>query len=304
MAVFTGIDEAGLGPVLGPLCYGVVSFVIPDDEVETWREKVKSMILSNDLLLDDSKKIYQGSNKGDKLEKAVIDVLGFLAYEEERLQVQNIFLNTALNKKGNWVNYPLYKNVLNAYLPEKKDSLLADNPNWKVKLAVTSCFEGEMNEVFDKGVNKSELSLLKIGALIESVISAHPQENITFSIDKQGGRQFYSNFISDIFPFEPFETIRETPDVSEYLLERKGQNLLFGFYKKGDALFEEISMASILAKWLRETFMDSFNSYWLKYNNKIQPTAGYPEDGKRFIKEMKHHFEKSLLSLDLIIRNR
>ena len=304
MAVFTGIDEAGLGPVLGPLCYGVVSFVIPDDEVETWREKVKSMILSNDLLLDDSKKIYQGSNKGDKLEKAVIDVLGFLAYEEERLQVQNIFLNTALNKKGNWVNYPLYKNVLNAYLPEKKDSLLADNPNWKVKMAVTSCFEGEMNEVFDKGVNKSELSLLKIGALIESVISAHPQENITFSIDKQGGRQFYSNFISDIFPFEPFETIRETPDVSEYLLERKGQNLLFGFYKKGDALFEEISMASILAKWLRETFMDSFNSYWLKYNNKIQPTAGYPEDGKRFIKEMKHHFEKSLLSLDLIIRNR
>ena len=83
-----------------------------------------------------------------------------------------------------------------------------------------------------------------------------------------------------------------------------GQSLQFGFYKKGDSLYEEISMASILAKWLRETFMNSFNSFWLSYNNEILPTAGYPEDGKRFIKEMKPFFDQSCISSDLIIRNR
>lgn len=304
MAVFTGIDEAGLGPVLGPLCYGLVSFVIPDDELADWRKSLKKLIHEHDLSLDDSKKIFQGSGKTEKLDKAVSDVLGFLSKEKELLQVQNLFLNTSLNAKGGWSNYQFYKNVLTTHLPPKTNFLLSDYPNWKVKLAFTACFEGEMNEIFNKGVNKSELSLLKIGALIESVVAVHPREKITFSIDKQGGRQFYSNFISDIFPFEPFEIIKETPDASEYMLEKNGQTIIFGFYKKGDSLYEEISMASILAKWLRETFMNSFNSYWLSYNNKIQPTAGYPEDGKRFIKEMRPYFDKSLLPTDLIIRNR
>ena len=121
----------------------------------------------------------QGPDKIEKLEKAITDVFGFFASEKERLQVQNLFLNTALNKKGNWIHYPLYKTVLTSFFPPKVCSLLADNPNWKVKLAVTSCFEGEMNEVFDNGVNKSELSLLKIGHLIDSVLSIHTHENIT-----------------------------------------------------------------------------------------------------------------------------
>jgi ribonuclease HII len=303
MAVFTGIDEAGLGPVLGPLCYGLVSFIIPDDEVDTWRETLKKIIKEEELFVDDSKKIFQGPDKFAKLEKAITDVFGFYVSEKERLQVQNIFLNTAINKKGNWSYYPFYKSVLTSFFPPKIKAILVKHPNWKVKLAVTSCFEGEMNEVFDNGVNKSEMALLKVGALIESVLSVHTQENITFSIDKQGGKQYYSNFINDIFPFAPIETIQETPDVSEYFLLRNKQKLHFGFYKSGDSLFEEISMASILAKWLRENFMIAFNSHWLAYN-KVPPTAGYPEDGKRFIKEMMSYFEKSEIPLDLIIRNR
>lgn len=304
MAVFTGIDEAGLGPVLGPLCYGLVSFVLPDAEITTWRSQLKQIIKENELFLDDSKKIFQGADRSERLEKAVTDVFGFYYSEKERLQVKNLYLNTALNKKGNWNFYPVYKNVLSEFFPPKVVAYLADKPDWRVKLGVTSCFEGEMNEVFDKGLNKSEMALLKVGALIESVLSVHPHErNLEFSIDKQGGRQFYGNFIADLFPFEPIETICETPDVSEYYLEKGKQKLKFGFYKKGDALYEEISMASLLAKWLRETYMNAFNSFWLK-QHKIAPTAGYPEDGKRFINEMMPYFEKGIMEIDLIIRKR
>ena len=222
MAVFVGIDEAGLGPILGPLCYGLISFIIPDDEALSWRKDLKKIIKDQCLSLNDSKKIYQGSGKIKKLNKAVSDTLGFLSDEINPVVINELFLNTSLNAKGNLECYPFYKDVLLANLPSKTNSVLSRQRSWKVDISVTACFEGEMNKVFSHEVNKSGLCLLKISSLIESVILAYPKEKIIFSIDKQGGRQFYSNFINDMFPFASIEIIKETPDISEYYLEING----------------------------------------------------------------------------------
>ena len=42
----------------------------------------------------------------------------------------------------------------------------------------------------------------------------------------------------------------------------------------------------MLAKYLRERMMESFNAFWQSYFPEIRPTAGYPMDAKRFRAEI------------------
>ena len=65
MAVLVGIDEAGFGPILGPLVVSSSTFSLPDNLVEAdlWRllRKGVSMTrkhLAGRLLITDSKKAY------------------------------------------------------------------------------------------------------------------------------------------------------------------------------------------------------------------------------------------------------
>ena len=54
----------------------------------------------------------------------------------------------------------------------------------------------------------------------------------------------------------------------------------------GDRLDPRISWGSILAKYLRELCLRAFNRYFVARVPGLRPTAGYPEDAKRFIAEV------------------
>ena len=41
-------------------------------------------------------------------------------------------------------------------------------------------------------------------------------------------------------------------------------------------------MASMVCKYLREVGMKEFNDFWSRHVPGLNPTAGYPEDAKRY----------------------
>jgi hypothetical protein len=43
-----------------------------------------------------------------------------------------------------------------------------------------------------------------------------------------------------------------------------------------------VALASIVSKTIRELWMDVFNGYWCSRVPGLRPTAGYPNDSKRF----------------------
>jgi len=82
-----------------------------------------------------------------------------------------------------------------------------------------------------------------------------------------------------MFPSLLISIIRETKTSSLY----KINNSTINFEVKGDELYFETALASIISKYIRELMMIAFNNYWKSRIPNIKRTAGYPQDGKRFI---------------------
>ena len=46
--------------------------------------------------------------------------------------------------------------------------------------------------------------------------------------------------------------------------------------------FLPVALASMVSKYVREVSMKSFNEFWRRQLPELKPTAGYPQDAKRF----------------------
>ena len=77
-----GVDEAGLGPYLGPLALGGVAFDVPADWLERDWWEVLSPTVSRDLSapfpIDDSKKIFPAKGGREAVARTIAGVLGAL----------------------------------------------------------------------------------------------------------------------------------------------------------------------------------------------------------------------------------
>ena len=47
-----------------------------------------------------------------------------------------------------------------------------------------------------------------------------------------------------------------------------------------------MALASMTSKYLRERLMGEFNQFWRQHVPDVKPTAGYPGDATRFLKDI------------------
>ena len=71
---------------------------------------------------------------------------------------------------------------------------------------------------------------------------------------------------------------------------------------------EELSfataLASCLAKYARELVMEGFNAYFEELQPGLKPTAGYRNDGWRWLSDAEHAVGRSGLDRDTLVRKR
>lgn len=118
--------------------------------------------------------------------------------------------------------------------------------------------------------------------------------------DKLGGRNRYGDLLRAFFPNQPIRAFAESPGLSRYKI---GKNLTVRFQAKGERN-RPTAAASLASKYLRELSMKPFNAYWTERVPGLKPTAGYPEDARRFLADIQPALADSRLSMTELWRNK
>jgi ribonuclease HII len=163
---------------------------------------------------------------------------------------------------------------------------------------------GEFNRLVGHTKNKSLVLFQKCGRLLQQISDCDTSGPTYVLVDRHGGRISYRKLLGDVFPDFSCKVVREEQEASVYRFAGGDHPLSVGFKKDGDCLALPVALASIIAKYVRELFMQVFNSYWQERVNDLAPTAGYGTDGRRFFREIQKAAKQEGADTRRIVRER
>jgi hypothetical protein len=76
------------------------------------------------------------------------------------------------------------------------------------------------------------------------------------------------------------------------------------FTEKAESQSMSVAVASMLSKYLREALMRRFNAWWKNHLPDLAPTAGYYNDGLRFLKDIDPMRQKLGITSEQLVRSR
>jgi len=327
MAILIGIDEAGYGPILGPLVVSAAIFELPEQMLSSsmWDILRKSVCKQRSgslgrVVVNDSKKLHNKHGDYRALQRGVF---AFLATAGEPPQIQTLhqLLELLALPQAQTINdlaeYPWYKNAANRPLNNDDDDIetashalshdmIANNIEfrriWSCPLAA-----GHFNRLVDVVKNKADVSFSLVCQIIYQAYRIYGSDNLQIVIDKQSGRQHYRKPLQKMFPEMQLKIITEDPYLSSYQLSdsNSSTSLKIHFLQKGEQRQLPIALASMTSKYLRELFMEMLNAYFRQHCPEITPTAGYYQDGRRFLNDLDtHQFPSHLAPQHLLVRQR
>lgn len=299
--ILLGIDEAGLGPILGPLTLGYAAFRLATPlsadallKLDLW----EALNLGREPherkhrpVVCDSKQIYT-SGKIKALEE---EVLCWASVAGAGTDDYAAFRDTVC-APARWQDYDWYS------APPTPFPLEADAARMRLRaqpirraletagielagLGVTALLEGEFNKLLTRVKSKARAEFECIGSILGRFWQQH--RNLAVVVDRQGGRTRYARTLHNEFPEARVEVLHESNKLSTYDLtipEVEGVPRMFvAFIEKGEGRHLPIALASMFAKYVREIHMHQFNQWWAQHDASIKPTAGYYSDGRRWL---------------------
>ncbi|MDA0294830.1 MAG: hypothetical protein O3A31_02550 [Planctomycetota bacterium] len=320
MLIYAGIDEAGYGPMLGPLCVGCSVFTVDDadpaDGPPNLWERLDDVVTRGGrdarrrIAVDDSKKL-KGSNQAKAhplrhLERGVLSFLSTRVVDgpDDRGHAPPptdaaLFAMTHTDLPTS-VATPWYRSNTMLPVAHDADALAIDAARLDrgmnaagVRLLDLQCEAidaGEFNRRLAGGSNKASINLdtvvRHVVRIREASRSADPNAIPRIVCDRQGGRSHYRAWLQDCFPDGAIRILGETPSVSRYRVDDSEGGFVIGFETGSEDRHLPIALASMTAKYLRELAMIRMNRFFKEHIPELKPTAGYVQDGRRFVQEV------------------
>jgi ribonuclease HII len=300
---WSGIDEAGYGPNLGPL---VMTRVTAEGrEPDVWRDCAGTVRRAggsgSDLRLrvDDSKRMLKGRTVAGRAElertalAVVAEASGSVPEDFDRLIERVRTTPSHPTEIDRWVEgeggISLPRWCARKELARTIEARPLVHEAWRI-VSVRAAVIGP--ELFGKilaPIPEAERLKSLVHHFAFSTLMADAwreflagDRDLFVRSDKHGGRQYYLETLVPLFLGEWIDRGEETPTRSVYTVHRGARRLRIEIVPRADSSDALAALASIVSKYLRELWMDAFNGFWAGRVAGLRPTSGYPLDAWRF----------------------
>ncbi|MCX6599994.1 MAG: hypothetical protein NT025_00300 [bacterium] len=343
MTLIAGIDEAGYGPLLGPLVVSATAFCVeelpvadcglrndnelisksairsPQSEIDClWRTLApvvtKTPNRHNDsVVVGDSKRLYSRAIGLKHLEAAALAFLGAIDKPVESREA--ILTALSLDDVPEPGACPWHTGPGLA-LPVEVESLTIRYKAARLKSQLAACgmqFCGVKSVVsspqeFNAGIrrygNKARTLFESVGVLLKWVAGCAAGRRFIAHVDKQGGRDHYADLLAEFLPGATIQIVLESRRISKYSVSGKDLDGVVSFAMDSEDEQLPVALASMCSKYLRELDLILFNRFWQARVPNLRPTAGYAEDGRRFLSQVWPAMQAAGLDPDMIVRTR
>ncbi len=311
--ILAGIDEAGYGPLLGPMVVGCCAVRVPagtalppapppptslPDLWAVWKQAVsQTKCRRGRLHVNDSKKVYTPAAGLVQLERATLAFCSACFGTSPVQPLDGLLAAAAAASCREVAAYPWYA-AAGVPLPAAAtpaDVQIAANL-LRATLAQTDCAvvemrarvlcEAELNRLFAATRNKSTAAFGAVAGHIDHLLNAYAGQGLHVVCDRQGGRTHYVAPLRQMFDAWDLAVLEESPQRASYELRRGRQVATLTFCEKAEQQALPVAVASMLAKYLRESLMGCFNAWWQAHVPGLAGTAGYWTDGQRFLSDV------------------
>ncbi len=306
MLIYAGIDEAGYGPMLGPLCVGMAVFGVEDwapgdPAPDLWDRLAPAVARSpagaragGGVPIADSKRLKLSNQSKTRhplvhLERGVLGVLAagrdahhLVATDSELFASLGVPEPTHAWYASTQTALPLGNDAGTVRIDAAQlQGAMRRSGVRLLGMSVRVFDETEYNGMLSRVRSKSRVIEHALGEQLGRVRRhTGSADELRVVADRQGARTMYGDLLARCF--DRVEPLEESQRASRYAVDGRHRVIL---HSEAEDAHLPVALASMAAKLTRELFMVRFNRHWSERIPELKPTAGYVQDARRWLRD-------------------
>lgn len=325
MLIYAGIDEAGYGPMFGPFVVARTVFAIEeaasDDPPPCLWTRMKEGVCKSGkdrrgrVVVNDSKKLYTPASGLGNLERGVLAFAHLAGHDPSTLEAMLSHVGLDDHSRVSqllWYHdeaggplLPMHHTADQLAVTRGPLRRCADRAKVTVKeLQSAVVYEDRFNKIIEATRSKGACAWQFVSQHLWEIWQRYGEHHPFVAVDRQGGRKVYHPHLQLIFEGAELRLLDESDDCSMYLIRKGDRAMTVSFETESEKRHLPTALASMTAKYLRETLMTRFNRFWRSHVPDVKPTAGYVQDGRRFLQEINDQIDRLGIDRKTLIRSR